>query len=296
MDLVWKISTKNLGISPSIIAQDNAPLKLDGLARQQMGSIKQWGCCYAGAQEWFGSPRIHRKHHDLRVDLGGIRFWDKAIWRFPKSWGYRKIIHFNRMFHKKPTDFVLFWSILGIHHLWKPHMLLELSFSATGMPQSRQLRMLWAEVPSSPHSFCPPPSFRWDRAQRLASSDDRNSSKVRNPDLQLFVPLNITSCHRLCGAFPPGVSGKVPGQGALTVAIVVSPIRNTPFWVRFLMPHVGNLGKWHVAQFHYWVLHCGIWFCHDHIMSQSLDPRRWPTILHIWNQLKHIDPQNWKEL
>jgi hypothetical protein len=35
------------------------------------------------------------------------------IWRFPKSWGYHQIIHFNRLFHYTP-------SIWGYHHFWKP--------------------------------------------------------------------------------------------------------------------------------------------------------------------------------
>ena len=109
--------------------------------------VDQSGCCHAWAQEWFGSLRIYlailRQSHMEVSEVMGV----------PLNHPFR---HGFSIKKKPPLCSTLFYfGDSPIHG--PPHMLLD--FPA-GRLQSRQL-MCSAQVPSSPHSFCPPPSFRW---------------------------------------------------------------------------------------------------------------------------------------
>ena len=124
-------------ISPSSIAQDDPPAKFYGSNEHDTPFVGRPIRLLSRL-----SPRVVREPQDLPGNFG-----------VPLNHPFRQGFSIKK---KPPLCSTLFYfGDSPIHG--PPHMLLD--FPA-GRLQSRQL-MCSAQVPSSPHSFCPPPSFRW---------------------------------------------------------------------------------------------------------------------------------------
>ena len=102
---IWVITTKNEGCG--FPWQEGVLPKITVRSCSTSSSCScscSWTCSWTDSFDLF---KIHRICKEKKKNTSS-----DAIWMFPKIGGYPQIIHFNRVFHYKP-------SILGYPYFWK---------------------------------------------------------------------------------------------------------------------------------------------------------------------------------
>ena len=82
------------------------------LVKKSRHDARWWPKPKRPLRQWFGASKLLKTSAPWRwMGLDGWNIWHDMIWVFPKK-GYPQIIHFNKVFHYKP-------SILGYHYFRK---------------------------------------------------------------------------------------------------------------------------------------------------------------------------------